>query len=182
MTALFLTFVALIALRIAWGAWKSTCRDVARDRLFDLRDEWREFFISNGLSMELPEYAKVRGMINDYLRYTARFRLVGLLFAALVVPRELCIAAAVEADEEFQSSNQRIAMEIARIRRRSVSAIQEYMICTSILVFPFLTCAFGLALLGGVGELFGRIRATTKRFADDFRPLSQPVIEMAVAA
>lgn len=182
MTAMFLTFVGLIALRIAWGAWKSTCRDVARDRLFDLRDEWREFFVANGLSMELPEYAKVRGMINDYIRYTARFRLFGLLFTALVVPREVCFETAARTDEEFRSSNPRVAMEIARIRHRAVSAIQVYMLRTSILVFPFLAIAFCVAMVAGAGELIGRVRAQAKRLVDDFPPLSPPVIEMAAVA
>lgn len=182
MTALFLTFLGLFILRVVWGAWKSTCRDVARDRLFDLRDEWREFFVANGLSMELPEYAKVRGMVNDYLRYTARFRLVGLLFTAFVVPREVCFEAAAKADEEFRTSNPRIAMEIARIRHRAVSAIQEYMLVTSILVFPVLAVAFCVAMGAGAGEIIGRVRARAKRLVDEFPPLSPPVIEMAAVA
>ncbi len=182
MTALFLTFVCLFVLRVAWGAWKSTCRDVARDKLFDLRDEWREFFVANGLSMELPEYAKVRGMVNDYLRYTARFRLVGLVYTAFFAPRELYLEVAERMDEEFRSADARIAAEINRIRAKAVSAIQEYMLCTSMLLFPVLAIALCIGVFVGTGELIGQARSYLKRLADDSRYLSPGMIEMAVAA
>lgn len=181
MTALFLTFVGLLILRVAWGAWKSTCRDVARDKLFDLRDEWREFFVSNGLSMELPEYAKVRGMINDYLRYTARFRLVGLVYTAFAAPRELYIEAAERIEEEFRSPDAKIAAQINRIRAKAVSAVQEYMLCTSMLLFPVFAIALCVGVFVGTGKLIARAKSFLKQLADDSRYLSPGMIEMSVA-
>lgn len=179
MTALFLTFVGLLILRVAWGAWKSTCRDVARDKLFDLRDEWREFFVSNGLSMELPEYAKVRGMINDYLRYTARFRLVGLVYTAFVAPRELYIEAAERIEEEFRSPDPKIAAQINRIRQRAVRAVQEYMVLTSLLLVPLLIVALGTCLFNCFSAPIRRAIAAVKAQVDSFAPLSGDSIELA---
>ena len=182
MVALFLTFVSLFALRIAWGTWKATLRDVTRDKLFNLRDEWRSFFIEHGFSLETPEYKKVREMINDYLRYTARFRLVGLFYTAFFVPKELYFETIERMDEEFRSSNATIAKEIDRIRKKTVSAIQGYMLGTSILLFPLLAGTIAICMFVGTGELIERAKMFLKQRADNTRCLSPNMIEMAVAA
>lgn len=181
MTSLFLVVILLVVSRFAWGTWKNTQRDIVRDKLFDLRDEWRTFFIENGFSMSCPEYTRVRAMINDYLRYTARFRLVGLLFVACCVPRKICLEMAERTKRELDSNNLRIAEEIAVIRGRAVSAIQKYMLYTSLLLFPFIVVVFCFGMVFGTGELLQRGQKVVKRIVIGSRPLSPDAIEMAVA-
>lgn len=181
MTSLFLVVVLLVVSRFVWGTWKNTQRDIARDKLFDLRDEWRTFFIENGFSMSCPEYARVRVMINDYLRYTARFRLVGLLFVACCVPRKICMEMAERTKRELDSNDLRISKEIAVIRSKAVSAIQKYMLYTSLLLFPCIIVAFCCGILFGTGGLLRRGQDVVKRVVIGSRPLSPDAIEMAVA-
>ena len=182
MTSMFLAFVTLIVLRLAWGAWKSTLRDIVRDRLFDLRDEWREFFVKNGLSMELPEYARVRDFLNHYLRYSCRLRLVGLLYTARFAPSRLLADTASKIDEDLYSSNPMVAKEIARIRREAVRAVQEYMVLTSLLLVPLLALALMDIFAHSFKEPLLRAKSSAKRLLDGFDPLSSQSIELAAAA
>ena len=68
MNELFYASISLLCLFFGWQCWKRTLRDMTRDSLFDLRDEWRDFFIKNEFSMKSKEYVAVRDMINSYLK------------------------------------------------------------------------------------------------------------------
>ena len=182
MTSMFITLVMLGVLQIAWGAWKSTQRDVVRDKLFDLRDEWRRFFIDNGLSMELPEYAKVRDFINHYLRYSCRLRLVGLLYLASHVADDMLENSSARIDADLASANPLVSKEIGRIRREAVRAVQEYMVFTSPLMVPLLALALVDVAAHGLTKPLLRAKAAAKKRLDGFAPLSSKSIELAALA
>lgn len=182
MTSMFITLVMLVVLRFAWGAWKSTQRDIVRDRLFDLRDEWRSFFVGNGLSMDLPEYAHVRDFLNRYLRYSCRLRLVGLFYVAMRAPDGLVSATAEKIDAELASGNPLVSKEIRRIRREAVRAVQEYMVFTSLLMVPLLALALVDVAAHGLTKPLLRAKAAAKKRLDGFAPLSSKSIELAALA
>ena len=180
--ALIITFLMLFVVRFAWTAWKRTQRDIVRDRLFDLRDEWRSFFVDNGLSMELPEYAKVRDFINHYLRYSCRLRLVGLLYLASHVADDMLENSSARIDADLASANPLVSKEIGRIRREAVRAVQEYMILTSLLFVPLSALAAIDVAAHRFREPLRRARTAAKKWVDGFDPLSGKSIELAAIA
>ena len=58
MIVLLDTLVAFVILVFAWRCWKKTARGVVRDRIFDLRDELRNYYVENGLDMNDGAYAR----------------------------------------------------------------------------------------------------------------------------
>ena len=60
----------------AWRLWKRVVRDMVRDSLFDLRDNWRKYWVDRKMRLDDPFYGYVRNQINAYLRYTAQWRML----------------------------------------------------------------------------------------------------------
>lgn len=137
------TIIALIVLMpllwSAWHAWRTTMRDYVRDRLFELRDEWRASWLAAGLDMRTPAYADVRDYINAALRYTSRFRMVELMYYAVKLPR----LPAGTLDLRMARTGRRDLDGLAlSMCHRTVRLIQLYMLVTSLLLVP--ACALAL--------------------------------------
>jgi len=176
MVSLCFTFFLVLALAYIWSMWQNTCRDIARDELFDLRDKWRDYWISKGLSLDSKEYANVRIMLNQYLRYTACFRLSGLLFCSLRVSKDTLEYLKKERDSLFYSENQEIKEEIDKIRMQAALAIQKYMLSTTILIFPLIIMVLVYILCIRINE----IRQYIKSECESWSATRAETIECAV--
>lgn len=76
---LFLFGLGLLLLMVSWHFMiKPTLRDRARDKLFDLRESVRQYFLDHhDLNHHL--YRDLRDLINSYLRYTEEITFLGFV-------------------------------------------------------------------------------------------------------
>lgn len=131
--------IGLIALFAAWNSWKDVNAEIARDKLFDLRDEWRVFWSKTGRSFDEPIYGQVRQRLNQHLRYTKKFRFVGLLYCIFRFKKVLRIGRSIPVLAFPLDS--RIDKEVKSISNRAIDAIRDYMLLSSLFLFPVLAGA-----------------------------------------
>lgn len=145
MLTLLETLAGFWLLTVAWSCWKTTLRDSARDDLFELRDEWREFWVSGGRDMDSVMYRRVREYLNQYLRFTKSLRFVSLVYFVFKTKSDPHLAERLrlEQDNLFMIADPEVDAEIRKIRHRAVRSIQGYMCGTTlVLLFPLLVAAF----------------------------------------
>lgn len=149
MVELFFTSVTLLALIFAWKQWKIMMREVVRDELFDLRDEWRKYWCDMRMDMENPSYAYVRKRINQCLHYTADWRLADASYVSTNIKH---IAPTVDAyvrhNDPRPNAPDRKTEDLAeKIRSRSVEVLRLYMVTTSPAAFPVAAVVAGLIVV-----------------------------------
>lgn len=134
----------LVALMAAWRLWKRTLRDDARDRLFDLRDEWRTYWVDSGLDMSHPHYGYTRNEINSFLRSTAQWRMLDSWYIAK--NRKRIDAVVSEYRQRRRAEPAAPDAETERISRRmrgeAVDVLRAYMLLTSVALFPLVVLVF----------------------------------------
>ena len=114
-----ITGLAIIAIFCAWKyMWQRTLLDTTRDRLFDLRDEARAWFLKNGYSLSHPVHIALREMLNCHLRHTERVSLTSYAAYALSKQsfrqQEAYLEKQIEAD--FATEDEKIYKYVSRVR------------------------------------------------------------------
>lgn len=132
MIDLLLIFVGFIALIVSWKAWKKTARAVVRDRLFELRDEWRNHYVDNNLDMLDGTYSDIRDLINGMLRYTKRMRMIGFIYFAAHISGDEVKKSTSRIDTSIGKVNGPTHDLACRIRQQASEAVLFYMASTSL--------------------------------------------------
>ena len=130
--------IAYILLLVAWKHWKLTMRDLARDELFDLRDNWRDYWVNANKDLNDPYYGYIRNRINAYLRYTAQWRLLDTWHMAKNQNRINQVVCEYQAchNPEPPPPSKEILSVAQDIRKKAIDAMRVYMITTSVLLSP----------------------------------------------
>jgi len=139
MDGLLVMALGFIALVVSWKFWKRTVRDCVRDDLFDIRDEWRSYWIDRGMDMGKPAYSKFRRDVNSYLRYTSTYRFSDLIYVHRHTSKISAVLSAY--DEGVIYCDPDTLEQMRRLRSRAVAALQAYMVMTSIFLFPVMIIA-----------------------------------------
>lgn len=180
MTDLLELIVAFAVFSFAWRGWKRSMRDFTRDQLFDLRDEWRRFWIEGGRDPEDPDYARVRHRINLHLRYTNGMRLVGLFYIAMNAPRAKRL---LEGLPDFNvAKDPEVGRKIKAVMNAAATSLQVYMVMTSLLLFPMIVIAAVQMACAKSAAVGTAVRKTAVAISSRIRPLNSENIEVAVAA
>lgn len=126
----------LLCLAVWKYAVKPTYLDEARDSLFDLRDsKLKPFFGNTENGLNDPLYIKMRGLINDLLRYTERATLVGFLITVITLAKHGKSLQKISRNHErtFESEDSRVTDFCRDIRSQANMIMMRYMIRTSVL-------------------------------------------------
>jgi hypothetical protein len=114
--------------------------DAARDQLFDLRDELRSKFISNGWDISSDKYAEARTVVNSYLRFTEETTFWKLVYIHFVVLSQRTAASKIEA----ANKNRRLSdvqteedVFISKLRQRALHVVIGYAVSTSFFLNMF---------------------------------------------
>ena len=68
--------IDLILIYIAWSFFlKRSILDHFRDKLFDIRDDIRLYYIENKIPLTDKTYIKIRNLLNSHLRFTEQLSL-----------------------------------------------------------------------------------------------------------
>ncbi|UGA37811.1 hypothetical protein JOS77_28325 [Chromobacterium haemolyticum] len=141
MVELSLFGLGLLGLMAAWKFMlMPALRDNARDRLFDLREEVREEFLSKH-SLNHPAYIELRTLINGHLRFVEEVSFLGFMLRlrlnAKLGPRPKSI------ENKHPRYNNELSEYMDLIRAKSYIIVLNYMIKTSFL-------AWIVVLIGGI--------------------------------
>ena len=142
MTTTLLTLIAFVLLIVSWRCWKKTARACVRDRLFGLRDEWRNHYVENKLDMEDGAYAEIRELINNMLRYTKSMRMIGFIYFSAQVAEEDVQNSANRLEAAIDCCSPETKALVKRIRQQASESILLYMASTSLGFISAAICMF----------------------------------------
>lgn len=117
---------------ICIAAWRwmycPSLLDQTRDRLFDLREEVREYFLNAGYGLNHPHYKVLRDLLNGHLRHTDRFSLAAFVWmiAHFAHDRGFAARQQEELDRVFACGDPVLAEFSRQVRRRGVGLMMEY--------------------------------------------------------
>lgn len=126
-----ITGLAVLAVFFVWKhMWRRTLLDTTRDRLFDLRDGARVWFLENGYTLDQPTYRALRRMLNCHLRHTERATL--LSFISYSVAKQIFHDYDALLDEkinaEFTTTDPQIAKYVSDVRSNASYILLNHMV------------------------------------------------------
>lgn len=137
MSELIFLVIGLFILALAWRSWKITALDETRDRLFDIRDNLRTWFIANGYGLDHPICHGLRNLMNAHLRFTEEARFIGILYLMQHMNADLIAAVMAELNARFETDDPRLSELVKVTRRDAARTVQLYMVKTSTLAMAF---------------------------------------------
>ncbi|MEW6219736.1 MAG: hypothetical protein AB1634_09430 [Thermodesulfobacteriota bacterium] len=117
--------------------WKKMLRpsilDHFRDKLFDLREEVRDFYVQRGIPLDSKSYVELRRLINGHLRYSESMTMAGTLgFAALVNTRPVVVKQLQdEIEQRYSVDDADVAEFIRRTRGKATDILFGYMLLSA---------------------------------------------------
>jgi hypothetical protein len=148
---------------------RRTILDHSRDKLFDLRDELRAHFISNGWDLNLSIYKELRTLLNGHLRFTENFSIWKIAFFEVSVKHDKNLQELLQTrnDRAFSVNDPEQIKFVKYIREKALVAVMEYAVFSSgFLLFlslcfaPFVLIAHSIKIiqrgLGVASKVFFR--------------------------
>lgn len=176
MNETFLLGIGIILCMLTWKyAVKPTYLDSTRDELFDLRDhKLKAFFLSSEGGLHDPMYVRMRGLLNDLLRYTENASLMGFLFTLAVLARHTNKLDELNTlhESEFKSDDPTISAFCEEVRYDANAIMMRYMIRTSLLG----------QLLRAVAAFYAFTRVLIRSLRTHHRPLWRAACSAATSA
>ncbi len=107
---------------------KPAILDHYRDKLFDLREEVREFYLSNGIPLSDKTYKSLRDLINGYLHSTESISITKIIAFSIGMEnnKKLNARSKHQIDARFKTNNENLREYIDSVRVKSNEIILEY--------------------------------------------------------
>ena len=87
MTGLFMLALSIILLQYVWRQWKKAMRDDARDRLFELRERVRDYFVQSGRPLDGRVYRQLWDYLNHHLTRLEDYSFLKTVLLSRYAPR-----------------------------------------------------------------------------------------------
>lgn len=147
MSELILGITLLIFLLFWKYVWQKTLLDTTRDHLFDLRDELRSCFLSNGYGLEHPIYHELRAIINSYLFHTEKATMSSFIVFTYVSEKfpDYNKKRINKFEDRFKVDDQKLKDIIKYVRIEAWAFIVSQMIFRSIFL-TFVFCIFSVVI------------------------------------
>jgi len=163
--------------------WKKVLRpsslDDCRDKLFDLRDEVRAYFISRSLPLSDPIYKQLRDLINFHLRFTENLSLSSIIHFSVVVGRnkELSSHLKNQIDNRFKTDDKALTKFVEDVRTRATIILMFYMMQSS-LPWLILSIIWGVAygLHSVVTNMYNRVSFNVEQLLTAIYALSKRAV------
>ena len=107
--------------------------DHYRDKLFDLRDDVRSYYIANRIPLSDETYKNIRDLINSHLRFTEKMSLVEVICFSKAIDddNELKNYIKNNIDNKFKTSDKKLNSFIKETRDKSSLILFDYMVFSS---------------------------------------------------
>jgi len=111
---------------------KPTILDHFMDKLFDIREGVRDYYVSSGIPLDHVTYKNLRDLINGHLRFTehASFSMV-CYYSEVVKKKKLDKAIGRSLDKKFKTGNKELAAFIKETRQEAAMVLLDYMVLSS---------------------------------------------------
>lgn len=127
--------VGLNILMFIWiGMWQRTFLDDSRDKLFDLRQEVRTFFLRNNLPLDNSVYVNLRNLLNSEIRYLEDLTFYSLFGASWLYSKNPELTDYIERsiDQLFATENKELEKYAKKVRERAIHVLILHMVRTSV--------------------------------------------------
>ena len=141
--------VAALAILFFTGPWQTFCTDLARQRLFELRDRLFSLALEGRIEFDNPAYRATRDSLNHRIRYAERY-VFGDMIAILIVHRGNVPVTRTLDDEFAQIDDLELRAELQKIHSRAVQVQLGHMVIRSPTLLVFTVLAPFVILLGAV--------------------------------
>jgi hypothetical protein len=147
--------------------------DHYRDKLFDLRESVRDFYISKNIPLEDKTYKNLRNLINSHLRFIEKMSFSKITYFSAQVDKnkELGNRIKNELNSNFKTDNSELAKFIKDIRMNSVEILICYMIFSSMPILILFVFVFALKVI------IGFVKATHCKIKNEFDCVAKAVNE-----
>ena len=138
--------------------WKRVFLDCQRDRLIDLRDSVRAYFLHNGYGLNHPQYKNLCDLLNAHLRFVENCTFFSVLILRYLFKKN---KKAFEyqfksVEKLFKTDDRKVAEYILETRDTGVRIVSEYAVFSSML-FCFFLVVLGMGIgIFKLGKRFGR--------------------------
>jgi len=136
--------------------WKVVLRksilDHHRDRLFDLRDSVREYFVRRSVPLSSPIYMELRDLINAHLRFIDDMNLTSVFVYSSEVDRnpELGAYLKEQIDKRFSTRDENLIELVESTRCQAVLILTQYMVQSSLILMAVVAARGILSIACGI--------------------------------
>ena len=136
--------------------WKVVLRksilDHHRDRLFDLRDSVREYFVRRSVPLSSPIYMELRDLINAHLRFIDDMNLTSVFVYSSEVDRnpELGAYLKEQIDKRFSTRDENLMELVESTRCQAVLILTQYMVQSSLILMAVVAARGILSIACGI--------------------------------
>lgn len=134
---IFFAINILLALIIWKYMLRKSLLDHFRDKLFDIRDEVREYYILKNISLDDITYITLRELLNSQLRFIDNWSIYDILYASYKI-KDDHIKSLIknEINSKLSTDDEKLSEFIIKIRGRSGFVISNYIVFSSL---PFVS-------------------------------------------
>ena len=127
---------SILAFLLVWHfVWKPTLFDNTRDRLFDLRDNVRTWFINYGYSLDHPMYIGLRYMLNSYIYNVEKVTLTKLIL--FMATKDSSLKEDLQLQENFETDDVDVLEFVNSVHHKASGILLSHMVKKNIFLFPF---------------------------------------------
>jgi hypothetical protein len=140
--------INILLLMITWKyILRPSILDHYRDKLFDIREKTRDFYISNNISLDDKTYKNLRDMLNGHLRFTEKLSFIKIIYFGSKIESNIKLKNYItkEIENQFKTNNIQLVEFIKTTREEAVQLLLDYMTFSSpllILFFILILCFY----------------------------------------
>lgn len=125
------TLICLSVLLLAWHFWKDAMRERLSQKIDSIREEWRDFFIANNLSLDSKVYSEFRDSLIALSDNAKDLRFCGFLHFLWCVSDKRKQSVEREIEKKLSSINIQARDKIEELQKRTAIQILAYFLSTS---------------------------------------------------
>ncbi|MDP2852405.1 MAG: hypothetical protein Q8O23_03255, partial [Gallionella sp.] len=126
--------INVLLLFVVWNFMlRKTLLDHYRDKLFDLREEVRSFFLMNDIPLDSKEYKNLRDLLNAHLRFTERFTFLKFIILEVEIKNNKGLQEylKIEIDKRFNTENPKLKDFVPQVREKAKVILLNHMVNSS---------------------------------------------------
>jgi hypothetical protein len=143
--------VNILLFMLVWKyMYQKSILDRKRDHLFDLREDVREYFLTNNISLSEPVYKNIRDVLNRHIKVLDRTNFSRIFVYSNLMERnpELSEYMAEQINKRFETKNNNLKKFIKEIRAKATLCVTSYLIESSLIMLVVAALIFPGVLVG----------------------------------
>lgn len=151
------SIIAIIIVYFAWfHFWKRSVLEEAIDRLFFLRDNFRNYYVDSGISPDSKAYKNMRDLLNGFIKFVDEISIYTIIYIIYITRHEKEITDTMAfKDSDFNDPN--ISENyIFEVRSEALNIISAYLIKSTLILY----------IIFGFFKIIGVFRKLKNKFSE----------------